>query len=114
MKRRSSFVASSCCSARPGPETRKRVQVDDQGGEDHAEHRDHDEGEHRGGHDRVRRLPVVPLEVPHELRDERRGEDPADEQLVDDVRRLVGVRVDAGDRGDAERVRDRRDAAGSR
>ena len=34
----------------------------------------------------------------------------AEQQLVDDVRRLVRVAVDAGERRDAERVRDRRDA----
>ena len=56
------------------------------------------EREHRDGEDRARRVVVVALEVAHEQRDERRGEHAAEQQLVDDVRRLVGVAVDAGER----------------
>ena len=57
---------------------------------------------------------VVRLVVLHEQRDEGRGEDAAEQQLVDDVGRLVGVAVGAGERRRAERVRDGGDARRTR
>ena len=110
MKSRSSFVASSCCSARPGPDDPQRVDVDDVRREDDPDDGDADEREHRDRDDRARRVVVAALQVADELRHERGGEHAAEQELVDDVRRLVRVGVDAGHRRDAERVRDRRDA----
>ena len=49
------------------------------------------------------------LEVADEQGQQGRGEDPAEQQLVEDVGGLVGVRVDAGHLRRAERVGDRRD-----
>ncbi len=52
------------------------------------------EGHQRHRHHRIGGAPVVVLEVLGEQRDEGGGEDPAQDQLVDDVRRVVGQQVD--------------------
>ena len=67
------------------------------------------EREHRDGEDRRRCVVVARLEVLHEQRHQRRGEHAAEQELVDDVGRLVGVAVRAGERGHAQRVGDGRD-----
>ena len=68
-----------------------------------------EEHQNRDGEDRGGRILVVRLEVADEQRNERRREDAAQQELVDDVRRLVRVAVRAGERGDTERVGDRGD-----
>ena len=86
------------------------VEVDDPGREEYPDHRDREENENRNREDRGGRIVVVRLEVPDEQRHEGRGEDAPQEQLVDDVGRLVRVAVRARQCGDAERIGDRRDA----
>ena len=88
----------------------QRVQVDDPRRGDDADDGDPRQREHRDGEDRARRVVVARFEVLHEQRDEGRGQHPAEEQLVDDVGRLVRVAVGAGEGRGAERVRDGRDA----
>ena len=75
-----------------------------------------DRGEHdeRDGDDDVRRLVVVALEERREQRHEGRREDAADQQLVDDVRRLVADRVGVGQRGLADHVAEDDDAQQAR
>ena len=88
----------------------QRVQVDDPRRGDDADDGDPRQREHRDGEDRARRVVVARFEVLHEQRDEGRGQHPAEEQLVDDVGRLVRIAVGAGEGRGAERVRDGRDA----
>ena len=93
-----------------GPSTLERVDAHDQRREHDAHDGDDEQRDGGDRDDRVRGLFVVSAEVAHEQREQGRGEDAAEEQLVEDVRRLVRVRVDAGDLGGPERVRDRGDA----
>ena len=91
-----------------------RVQADDQRREQLTDDRDADEGEHRDRDDRAGGFVVAVLEVRDEERNQRRGEHAAEQELVDDVRGLVRVAVDAGEGRHTERVRDRRDAEEAR
>ena len=109
MKHRSQSVASSRWSSSVRAVDVERVDANDQRRDRHADDRDDEQRDRGDGDDRVRGFLVAVGEVAHEQREQSCGEDAPEQQLVEDVRRLVRVRVDAGDRRGAERVRDGRD-----
>ena len=82
------------------------VEVDDPRRGHHADDGDRGEREDRDGEDRARGVVVTGLEVFDEEWNQGGGEHTAEQELVDDVGRLVGVAVGAGECGRAERVRD--------
>src|SRR5262249_423065 len=88
--------------------------LDDVRSEQDPEQCDGDEERDGDGHDRADGFVVLPFDMADELRHERGREHAAEQELVEHVRRLVGVAVRAGERAGADRVRDRRHAQETR
>ena len=103
MNHRSRSVARRLCPrGRPRRDREAEVEVDDPGRGEGAGNGPTEEQRERHRVDRVRWRRVVLLVGLHEERNQRGGEHPAEEQLVDDVRGGVGDVVDVGEAIESE------------
>ena len=93
-----------------GPGSVEREQPGDERREDHRDPGEDGEHRHRDGEDRGGRPVVVVLELLDEQRHERRRQNAAEEELVDDVGRGVGDVVGVGEARPADRVGEHGDA----